>query len=149
MFRAAFYKGNRPELRMRVTAAMIKLIDRGPYSHCEYFFSDGRSASSSYMDGGVRFKDIIYQPDHWDFVRLPMNLERNIRYWYMKHEGEKYDVRGCAGFIIGGIPDNKRKWNCSESMAAAMGLSDPWRYGPNGLYSVLVDIFSRRYLKHD
>jgi len=31
------------------------------------------------MDGGVRFKRIDYDPDHWDFIELPDHLEPAAR----------------------------------------------------------------------
>ena len=52
--RTAFYKGTRPGWQ-GIYSRAVRVIDRGPYSHCELVFSDGLSASASYIDGGVRF----------------------------------------------------------------------------------------------
>lgn len=67
---AAFYKATRPGWQ-GIYSRAVRVIDRGPYSHCELVFSDGMSGSASYIDGGVRLKRIDYDPAHWDFVELP------------------------------------------------------------------------------
>ena len=56
--KAAFYKGTRPGLQ-GIYSRAVRAIDRGPYSHCELVFSDGLSASASYIDGGVRLSHTI------------------------------------------------------------------------------------------
>src|SRR3546814_7608950 len=42
--------------RSGIYSRVTRLVDGGPYSHCELVFSDGLSASASFIDGGVRFK---------------------------------------------------------------------------------------------
>ncbi len=78
---AAFYKATRPGLQ-GIYSRAVRWIDRGPYSHAELVFSDGLSASASWMDGGVRFKRIDYDPERWDFVTLPDSLEPQARAWF-------------------------------------------------------------------
>ena len=53
--KAAFYKATRPGWQ-GIYSRAVRWIDRGPYSHAELVFSDGLSASASYIDGGVRLK---------------------------------------------------------------------------------------------
>jgi hypothetical protein len=104
------------------------VIDNGPYSHDELVFSDGMSASASWMDDGVRFKEINFDPALWDFI---------------DHEGEPYDLMGNLRFLCGVVREFPCGWFCSEAKAAALGLTEPWRYGPNGLANILRDMWTK------
>ena len=137
-FRAAFYKGTKTGLA-GIYNRLVRWIDKGQFSHCELIFSDGLSASASYMDGGVRFKQINFDPALWDFIDLPPEKEAAARQWFRDHLGQGYDLAGNIHFILGPVSDSKSKWFCSEAAAAALGMDDPWRYGPNGLATVLWD----------
>lgn len=132
----ALYKGTRPGLPGMYNR-LVRFWERGKYSHCEIVFSDGWSASSSFMDGGVRFKRIEFDPSRWDFIDLPDSLETAARKWFVEHEGKAYDYWGNIRFMFGWLPDSKDKYFCSEAVVAALGLNDPWRYGPNALWAVL------------
>lgn len=134
--RAAFYKSTRPGLA-GVYNRLVRWFERGPHSHCELIFSDGMAASSSFMDGGVRFKKIDFDPAKWDFLDLPPEKEARARAWFVKHEGEKYDLMGNVRFMFGWVSDSPDKWFCSEALAASLGIKDPFRYGPNTLFSAL------------
>ena len=132
----ALYKATRPGLQ-GIYSRLARWIDGGPYSHCELVFSDGVSASASFIDGGVRFKQIDYDPAHWDFIDLPANMEAQAREWFEQHEGAGYDLIGNLTFVLWFIPHSKSRWFCSEAVAAALGMPEPWRYGPCGLASAL------------
>lgn len=134
--RAAFYKGTRPGIPGIYNRA-VRAWERGPYSHVELVFSGDIAASSSFMDGGVRFKQIDFDPVKWDFIELPEALAPQARKWFIDHEGEPYDLLGNLHLVIGFIPEWRGKSFCSEAVAASLGYSDPWRFGPNALYSVL------------
>lgn len=130
MFSVAFYKGTRPGIQ-GLYNILVRWWMRSPYTHCEMIFSDGISASSSFLDGGVRFKHIEYKPEHWDIVELPCELEQSARNWFEEHEGDSYDVIGNLGFVIGSIDDSKRKWFCSEVIMAALGVEEPGKFSPS------------------
>lgn len=136
-FRAAFYKAHKPGVK-GLYNRLIQWWERGQYSHCELVFSDGVAASSSLLDGGVRFKQIVFDPAKWDFINLPAGKESAARQWFIDHDGDHYDVIGNLRFIFDFLPDDPAKWFCSEAVAAALGSHDPWRYGPNGLHSTLT-----------
>ena len=140
--KAAFYKGTRPGLQ-GIYSRAVRAIDRGPYSHCELVFSDGLSASASYIDGGVRFKAIDYSqhPEHWDFMDLPDEQEPCARDWFERNMGAPYDLMGNVRFVLPFLPDSQRGWFCSEALGAALGWKEPWRFGPNGLAAVLPRLF--------
>lgn len=137
--RAAFYKATRPGWQ-GLYSRVARAVDRGPYSHCELVFSDGLSGSASYIDGGVRLKRIDYDPEHWDFIELPAHLEPAARAWFEQHQGEPYDLPGNLRFVWWMVRDAPQGWFCSEAAAAALGLREPWRLGPNGLAALLLSI---------
>lgn len=140
--RAAFYKGTHSGINGAYNV-IVRAWDSGPYSHCELIFSDGVSASASFIDGGVRFKQIEYDPANWDFIELPDHLEPAARAWFEANEfqsdGERtpYDLAGNFGFVWRPLRGMEGAFFCSESMAAALGFPDAWRYSPNGLASAL------------
>lgn len=134
--RAALYRGTRPGLP-GIYNWLVRWWTRSPYSHVELIFSDGMAASSSFSDHGVRFKAIEFDAEHWDFVDLPGALEQPARDWFAAHAGQPYDLIGNIHFLVGPVADDRQKWFCSESVAAALGMDDPWRYDPAVLASAL------------
>lgn len=89
------------------------------------------------MDGGVRFKQITFDVDKWDIINLPTWLEPEALRWFTAHDKQAYDLLGNLHFIVGAVGDDKRKWFCSEAIAAALGMRDPWRFDPNALAAIL------------
>lgn len=142
-FQAAFYRGTRPGLAGLYNRA-VRIIGRGPYSHCELVFSDGLAASASWMDGGVRFKRIEFDPARWDFIDLPPEKEDAARLWFAEHDGEKYDLMGNLRFLFGIVRQSADKWFCSEALGAAVGVTEPWRHEPNGAAAILRDLVRER-----
>lgn len=141
--RAAFYKATRPGWQ-GIYSRAVRWVDRGPYSHCELVFSDGLSGSASYIDGGVRLKQIDYDPAHWDFIELPDGMEPYARDWFERNEGAPYDLLGNVRFVLPWLADSEHGWFCSEAEAAALRLREPWRLGPNGLAAVLLSIYPQQ-----
>lgn len=140
--KVALYKGTRPGLQ-GLYSRITRWIDQGPYSHCELVFSDGVSASASYIDGGVRFKSIDYNPAHWDFIEVPDYREGAARDWFRAHCGEPYDLWGNVRFVFGFARESKGKWFCSEAVMAALGYKEAYRYGPNGMAMLLRNLFTQ------
>lgn len=138
-FKAAFYKGTRPGIG-GLYNRLGRWLDHGPYSHCELVFSNGMSGSASFMDGGVRIKYIGYTSGDWDFIDLPANREAEAHRWFIEHRGAKYDLLGNINAAFGFVQHSADKFFCSESMAAALGLTDAWRYKPNGLCAVMKEL---------
>jgi hypothetical protein len=103
-----------------IYSRLVRLIDRGPYSHCELVFADGMSGSASYIDGGVRLKRIDYDSDHWDVVDLPANAQAEdyARSWFEFNQGAPYDLMGNVRFVLPWLSDSERGWFCSEAIAA-------------------------------
>jgi hypothetical protein len=132
----AFYKSTRPGIS-GVYNRLVRWWDQGSYSHCELVFSDGMSASSSYADGGVRFKNIEYSADNWDLFDLPEEYELDARSWFDKHAGQKYDLIGNIRFAFGFLNTPEDRWFCSEAIASALNVSEPWRVSPNGMIPII------------
>lgn len=116
---------------------LVRWFDQGIYSHCEIVFSDGMSASSSYMDKGVRFKSIPHDDTKWDYFDINDSYESIARDWFISHTGQGYNTIGNARFAFGFLKNPTDKWFCSESIGAALGIDEPWRLSPNGLASIL------------
>lgn len=133
-----FYKSIQPGLA-GIYSRGVRLITKSIYSHCEIQFSDGWSASSSYSDGGVRFKKIDYDPARWDCIELPAKVfEAKARKWFDDHEGQPYDLLGNLHFVISVVGDSNNDWFCSEAVGAALGLPNSWRFDPGSLYQVIA-----------
>lgn len=134
--RVAFYKGTHPGLP-GVYNRLVRWWTRSLYSHAELVFACGHAASSSAMDGGVRFKVIEFDPALWDFVDVPAALAPAAWAWFDEHAGEAYDLLGNLHFVLSAVGDDKRKWFCSEAVAAALGMPDPERFDPGTLHAAL------------
>lgn len=141
--KVAFYKGIRPGYQ-GLFNRLVRWWTNGPYSHCEVVISlnaNGESlcASSSFIDGGIRFKKIKLNPSHWDFLEYPAN-EAVVYEWFFLRNKKKYDVLGLFGFVWRRGDGSKNRWHCSESVAEALGFKEAWRFDPNTLASVLHSV---------
>lgn len=135
--KAAFYKGTRPGVA-GIYNRLVRWWTRSPYSHVELVMSTGRAWSASFEDGGVRSKLIDFDPAKWDVVDLPTALEPAALAWFTAHRGAKYDVLGNLQFVLAPFPQTRERWFCSEAVAAALGIPEPWRYDPGTLASALT-----------
>ena len=135
--RIAFYKGTHKGLP-GVYNRLVRWWTKGIYSHCELVFDDGLCGSSSFMDGGVRFKTIDFNLDKWDIVEISNKYETDATIWFATHQGDKYDIMGNIHLVVGAVGDDKNKWFCNEAVAAALGIIEPWRFDPNS-FSALVN----------
>lgn len=136
----ALFKGTRPGVA-GLYNRLGRFLDRGPYSHCELVFPSGISASSSFVDGGVRMKVIGYSSmGNWDFLPIADPdgaLERAAWDWFCRHNGMAYDVLGNLRFATNFASDSADKWFCSEACMAALGYPEAYRYGPSGAATLL------------
>lgn len=136
----AFYTGTRPGLP-GIYNRGVRRWTVGPYSHVEAVFSNGQWASSSFEDGGVRFKAITFNPANWFLVWVPDELESGARQWFIDHKGWKYDLLGNVHFVIPLVRHSKRRAFCSGAIAAALRFVEPWRFHPNSLAAVLLTMY--------
>jgi hypothetical protein len=135
--KAAFYKG-----KHRLFNKLVSWWDRGQYSHMELVYENGEASSSSFMDGGVRFKSIQFNDSRWDFIELPRELfdADASRNWFILHLGQKYDFAGLIRFAWGALSHRKTKYFCSEACLASLGISEPWRFTPNAAHALLISM---------
>ena len=97
------------------------------YSHVELVFEDWLSFSSSEVDWGVRFKNIEWKNENWDFIELEVskNKYRKILEFCKKQEGNRYNKVGI--FFAQILNFNRKKhwtWFCSEIVTRA--LQEAW-----------------------
>ena len=89
----------------------------------ELLFSDGTCFSSSYLDGGTRFKKIDLKPGRWRRVAVRLNgpvQETALRAWCEERIGREYDWLGIIGFALPGRIQDSGKCYCSEVCAAGL-----------------------------
>ena len=140
---AAFYTGTRPGAAGVYNRA-VRAFESGPLSHCELVFSNGDSASSSFLDRGVRFTGdgfahpkIDFANGKWTMIALPDRLEVPARAYWQEREGWSYDLRGNVRFLWPwGNRDSKLKLFCSEGLLESLGVPEAWRFGVNAAAAV-------------
>ena len=134
----ASYKG-----RKRLFNRVVSWWMNGPYSHSELILDDGICISSSFMDSGVRYKRIVFNPDHWDFVEIgpetPIIRERIAK--LLMPKPRKFDLLGLAGFVVRPISGDNDQIYCSEAVLTILGLVDPWRFDPNALHAMAQSFY--------
>ena len=139
----ALYKGRRDGTGWRVWAArftdgLTRVLTRGRYSHCEIAVREHTQASvytcysASIRDGGVRCKVMPLPSANWDLIPLPDSVDGRLKTLWSRTQGQGYDLLGAFGVVFG-LPENRRRWFCSEWCAQAFGLIKPWRYSPQKL----------------
>jgi len=133
----AFYKGTKSGIN-GVYNRGVRWLEAGKYSHCELILSSGISASSSFMDGGVRFKEIEYDLTKWDIFELPWADEQKALEYFKANQGKSYNIRGNIHFLLGFVRGNSEGLFCSEACAEALGLQSGWLFAPNALAHIIM-----------
>lgn len=115
---------------------VIRLFTGKPYSHCEIAISKGETFecyTSSPRDGGVRCKTMYLPSDKWDLVPVQNITEEQIKAYFNRTLGAKYDWWGALGVVLG-IKEKRSKYFCSEwCFNAIFGNENGWRFSPNQL----------------
>ena len=145
MIYLALYHGHRGGTGWRVWAArftdgLTRVLTRGRYSHCEIAVrlpetADGQKYecySASLRDGGVRMKTMPLPSAKWDLIALPDSVGEQLHGLWEETQGQGYDLPGAFGVVFG-LPENRRRWFCSEWVGKALGLAESWRFSPNDL----------------
>ena len=147
----AFYKHKRDWREEPVKAAadaITRFFTKGDYSHCELVierlaFTGGHHYecetvfdcySSSVQDGGVRCKQIdMANSEKWDLVPVEGVTENQIKVYFNRTCGKKYDWWGAIGIALG-IKQKRSKYFCSEwCFNAIYNSEEGWRFSPNQL----------------
>lgn len=157
----ALYKGKKTgrkptALLARLNDWLIRKLTKGIYSHCEIVIKRRELIgnydydvvydcySSSPRDGGVRMKQFTPSPDKWDLIELNGVSVKHIDDLYQCTKGKQYDWLGALGVVFKNC-QNPQKYFCSEWVATALGLNEPWRFSPNDLGAVAKLLAERRY----
>lgn len=150
----AFYKHKRSWRKEPLKAfadAITRFFTKGKYSHCELVierlkFTGGNHYehetlfdcySSSIRDGGVRCKSIdVMDKSKWDLIPLKLVTEEQIKSYFNRTSGKKYDWWGAIGIAIG-VKQKRSKYFCSEwCFNAIFGGEEGWRFSPNQLAAI-------------
>lgn len=127
MIRVAFRYGDK-----RLFSILACFFQRYDSAHCEaahtWSGQDHVCVSSSFLDDGVREKEINMPPEKWRIYELDEDPVK-VKQYLSENDSCKYDVLGLLGFIISRrIRGMKKRKFCSEVLAEIIGLQDPWRY---------------------
>ena len=124
----------------RLFARLVTFVRGGDSAHCEAAWAwDGathRCVSASFLDGGVRGKDIDLPASKWRVYEIEAAVDPRV--WLAEHDDEEYDVWGLAGFFVRRITGERDKKFCSEAVAAMLGLPKPYLYDLLALESVVA-----------
>ncbi|WP_225747933.1 hypothetical protein [Eikenella sp. Marseille-P7795] len=141
----ALYRGRRDGTGLKVWLArfsdwLTRVLTKGQYSHCEIAMKLPETAeyecySASLRDGGVRVKTMPLPETKWDLIALPDDVGGRLETLWAETQGQGYDLPGAFGVVFG-LPENRRRWFCSEWVGAALGLSESWRFSPNDLAAI-------------
>ena len=148
MIYLALYHGHRGGTGLKVwvarfTDGLTRILTRGRYSHCEIAIRlAGQDSepqyecySASLRDGGVRRKIMPLPSAKWDLIPLPDSVGGRLKTLWSQTQSQGYDLPGAFGVVFG-LPENRRRWFCSEWVGAALGLSESWRFSPNDLAAI-------------
>ena len=148
----ALYKGRRDGTGWRVWLArfsdwLTRFLTRGQYSHCEIAVrlpetellqktqpleTQYACYSASIRDKGVRRKVMPLPSAKWDLIALPDDVGGRLATLWAQTRGQGYDLPGAFGVVFG-LPENRKRWFCSEWAGKALGLAESWRFSPNDL----------------
>ena len=144
----AMYKHKRDWRKepVRTIADIItRFFTKGKYSHCEIAIKRSETLfdcySSSVQDGGVRCKQIdVSDSTKWDLIQLNEVTEEQIKGYFNRTLGCKYDWWGALGIVLG-IKQKRSKYFCSEwCFNAIYGGESGWRFSPNQIAVVFTKL---------
>lgn len=145
----AFYVG-----RGNWVDSAIRTATGSAYSHVEMLAPyeglrkrRSLSISSSPRDGGVRVKEIDFKLTRWAFLDVEAwRPERTVAN-ATRHLGARYDWRAIAFTHAVALGHHSpARFTCSELIGGALGLAQPHRITPGGLYHQ-VSALNHAYLK--
>lgn len=129
----AMYKG-----KGKIGNAITRWWTGSTYSHCELVIG-GVCYSASFMDGGVRAKQIDLGSGRWDVIDVPWADELRVADFFARTKGRPYDWHGIFGsqlFNRGSHDPNR--WFCSEWCGEALGIPHPETRSPKTLLELIL-----------
>lgn len=138
----ASYIGTRPGVQGLFNRA-VRAGLRIPYSHNELVFSDGLSASCSFIDKGLRFKRINFDDGKWVLHEVdPRRFsEQQAREWFEREaalppgERIRYSIPLLFTYPFPYLPikPGEREEVCCTAIARALGIEQHRKYDPHEL----------------
>ena len=113
----------------------IKYFTKSEFIHCEIVTIRNDKTFfgySAFPKEGVRSK-WINNDDSWVFIHLKDYKASDIKDFFEKTKGKKYDYLGILGFVFGN-KDNPNKYFCSEWCAKALKINNSSKVTPGWLY---------------
>ena len=142
MVRIAFRYGD-----TRFFARAVTFLRGGDSAHCELAHkwrgNFHTCTSASFIDGGVRQKQIELPADKWRIYEFNGISDKEVDEWFVANHNKKYDVIGLMGFVWRRIEGSAKRLFCSEAVADIIGLPEPHLYDLRALESVCAR-FGRR-----
>ena len=136
----AFFKAKRGNFIDK----LIGVVDGSEYSHVELVILRKKGLSTYYdcfsshvADGGVRTKQMLLNGNKWDLIPVPDTVDLVYAFEFFKENARgKYDYLGLFTTILNWWPHGKKRWFCSELIAAMLQLPHPERTGIKKLYNL-------------
>lgn len=128
---------------------LVRFWTRSNTSHVVAVFSDQRASfetnpptfynliGTSDPKRGISLTYKEMYADEWQAVYVDAD-EAKVKQWFVDRIGLKYDWLGVLGFVFPPIKQEPKRWFCSEAVAAALGISDSWRFNPAALRAALL-----------
>lgn len=91
--------------------------------------------------GGVRFKRIVLDPDHWEIIDYPADAKLAAEF-FSRNQGVAYDwslIAGYLDFFVNIVrPQDLDHMTCSEACAAAGQFPQAYRFDPAALHYAVM-----------
>ena len=82
-----------------------------------------------------------FKPENWDLIPLPHTSSRQIKAFYQKTRGKKYDFLGAVGCVLP-LPERRNRYFCSEwCYEAIFGKTPDKPISPNRLAQIVEMYF--------
>jgi hypothetical protein len=136
----AFYKSYSGTNWNKFKQLVTKVWTFGKYCHCEivHLQEDGALiwyGATSYNLGGVAARPLQFHVHKWDIFEITEHINFKITLAILRSKlGLKYDWLGI--FLSQAIPfhaHNDEEYFCSEYLAQAVRMDNPYNYSPNSL----------------
>lgn len=135
----ALYKG-----KGKIGNAIIRWWTNSQYSHCELVIGEF-CYTSSFMDGGVRSKQIDLTNGNWDLIDVPWGNEERALWFFKQTKGAKYDWLGIFGSQFFNLRfEDSKKYFCNEWVGAALDIPNPEIYDPENFGTLIKYLNTRK-----
>lgn len=151
MMHLALYRGPATDWLHHATHLGIRVRFLSAYSHSEIVMggldAQGRGLchGASVRDGGVRAKCIVLGTGRWSLYPLPGADEALARARFAERDGEPYDWRGAARWVLPVVGQSARRSYCFELTAAMLGLPNPHQATPHHLVDHALALAGRHF----